>query len=235
MGYQHGHSSRVSSARESQKQHECNRYDKTWPNSDCVALGDGAGCDPASAQPGNAFVLISFQPLPQPWIKAPSHTPSARAGRRDVFGGWRKEESSRIQLGCSQQAQPCSFPELFLPCPRRDPPVPGQRWGSAVPTARAGSGAWGAAEEGDGRRAQPDQGPLARVKLRDQQQSRGNVCCPGEPTSGSSERCPKRCRELGRALCSFCVRKTPQSSTWGWQRSCTAVLAVITQKRPSPA
>lgn len=53
------------------------------------------------------------------------------------------------------------------------------------------------------------------MKLRDQQQSRGNVCCPGEPTSGSSERCPKRRREAGTGTLLFLCPKDSSEQHMG--------------------
>lgn len=166
--------------------------------------------------------------LPSPSLTAldqSSFSHPERTGREKGCVWW-LEEGGKLPhpAGLLSAGTAMCFPELFLPCPRRDPPVQG--WGSAgshapghaPPQGRQweAGGLWG---KGDGRWAQPDQGPLARVKLRDQQQYQGNVCCVGEPTSGSSECCPKRCREAGSW--SFCVQKTPQRSTWGWQRCYT--------------
>lgn len=39
--------------------------------------------------------------------------------------------------------------------------------------------------------------------MRDQQQNQGNVCCLGENTSGSSDSCPKKCRETGTGTLVF--------------------------------
>lgn len=115
LGHQHGHSSRVSSARQSQKQHKYNRYDKTSSNRYCVTLGDRAGCDSASAQPGNAFVLVSFPSLPQgPGSKLPLAPRVHRQGE-GMLGGWRKEESSRRQraaLGRHSHVLPRALPAL---------------------------------------------------------------------------------------------------------------------------
>lgn len=169
LGHQHGHSSRVSSARQSQKQHKYNRYDKTSSNRYCVTLGDRAGCDSASAQPGNAFVLVSFPSLPQgPGSKLPLAPRVHRQGRRDVR---RLEEGGKLPqaAGCSRQAQPRASQSSSCPAPA----VSAVRgWGSegsharAVPHCRAGSGRlWEPclpAQVGyDGQWAQPAQGAAA--------------------------------------------------------------------------
>lgn len=194
------HSSRVSSARQSQQQHECIRYDiKPAPTATVWLWGmeqdvtlhlhslEMPLCSSLSSP--------SLRALDQSSLAHPSHT-----GREKGCVLW-PEEGGKLPhpaglLSC--------FPELFLPCPRCDP-----RAALRVPTARAvghAPGAGGlcraclAAEMGDnGPWAQPDQRPLAGVKLGDQQQNQGKVCCLGETTSGSSQCCPKRTREAGTA------------------------------------
>lgn len=149
----------------------------------------------------------SLRALDQSSLSHPEYT-----GREKGCVRW-LEEGGKLPhaAGCSRQAQPRASQSSSCPAPAASAV---QGWGSAgshgraVPHHRAGSGRlWEpclAAEVGyDGQWAQPDQRPLARVKLREQQQNQGNACCLAETTSGSNECCPKRCREAGTVTLVF--------------------------------
>lgn len=159
-----------------------------------------------------------FFPVPPsgPWIKAPSDTPSTQAGRRDVFPGRRKEESSHSQLGSSRQAQSHVLPsissssaravtplvqgwggECGFPHPRLCPTIAQRQAAEKLGSCRGGTpGCRDAGGRADGQWAQPDQRALAREKLNDQQ-LQGNRCAAWETPClvPIISTVPERCRQ----------------------------------------
>lgn len=121
------------------------------------------------------------------------------------------------------------FPEPFLPCPRRDPRAGlGQR-GSHGPGCAPPQGSPG----GSGGRAWLQSwGTMANGHslTRDQRQNQAMFAACERPRLALGSAAPQGAEKLGLALWSFCSSEEHV----GLAEVLHSVLAVITQKRPSP-